>query len=277
MSSGRVIPMPEFLPAWRLIDTGALDGPQNMAVDEALLTCFDPERSRPVLRFYAWAPPAFSVGRFQRAEDAVHVGRCVEAGIPVVRRLTGGGCIYHGGELTYSIVCAARHLGGNDGVKESYRRLCGFLLKAYRKLGLAPCFAVDALPDRSGLGVRTPLCYAGREEYDIMIAGSKLGGNAQRRSRGVIFQHGSIPLAPTLHDAAPFLRAPAGRWSLSLRETGAATGETEIKQLLEDSFRENLEVSLERTGLSAEEDTAAGRLLENKYLRDSWNIEGMVS
>jgi lipoate-protein ligase A len=276
MSSGRVIPMPEFLPAWRLIDTGALRGPENMAVDEALLTCFDPERSRPVLRFYAWAPPTFSVGRFQRPDDALHAERCAAAGIPVVRRLTGGGCIYHGNELTYSLVCAARHLDGTDGIKASYRRLCAFLHGAYRKLGLASGYAVDVLHDRTGLGERTPLCYAGREEYDILVEGSKLGGNAQRRSRGVIFQHGSIPLAPTLHDAAPFLRAAAGRWSLSLREAGAATGETEIKQLLADSFRENLEVSLEWTGLSAEEDRAAGWLLENKYLRDSWNMEGML-
>jgi lipoate-protein ligase A len=268
--------MPEFLPAWRLIDTGALDGPENMAVDEALLNCFDPERSRPVLRFYAWAPPAFSVGRFQRPDDALHAERCAAAGIPVVRRLTGGGCIYHGNELTYSLVCAARHLDGNDGIKASYRRLCAFLHGAYRKLGLASAYAVDALHVRTGLGERTPLCYAGREEYDILVDGRKLGGNAQRRSRGVIFQHGSIPLAPTLPEAAPFLRAAAGRWSVSLLEAGAVVGAGQLKEYLADSFREHLAVSLEQDALSGEERQAAGRLLASKYLRDSWNREGIL-
>lgn len=268
--------MPGISPVWRLIDTGVLGGPENMAVDEALLDCFDPGKSQPVLRLYGWTPPAFSIGRFQSPEDAVHTGMCAEAGIPIVRRLTGGGCIYHGKELTYSIVCAARHLDGADGVKESYRRLCGFLIKTYRKLGLSSSYAIDALPDRNGLGVRTPLCYAGKEEYDILIGERKLGGNAQRRSRGVIFQHGSIPLVPTLHEAAPFLSAAAGRWSVSLREAGVATGEDELKGLLADSFRENLAVSLEKSGLSGEEHLAAGWLLENKYLRDSWNMEGIT-
>ena len=51
-------------PEWRLIDTGPLDGPANMALDEALLSCFDKERSRPLLRLYGWAPPALSeIGR----------------------------------------------------------------------------------------------------------------------------------------------------------------------------------------------------------------------
>ncbi|MEA5112619.1 MAG: lipoate--protein ligase family protein [Geobacteraceae bacterium] len=268
--------MPEIFPVWRLIDTGALGGPENMAVDEALLNCFDPGKSHPVLRFYGWLPPAFSIGRFQSPEEAVHTGMCAEAGIPIVRRLTGGGCIYHGQELTYSIVCAARHLDGSDGVKESYRRLCGFLLKAYRKLGLSSSYAIDALPDRTGLGVRTPLCYAGKEEYDILVGERKLGGNAQRRSRGVIFQHGSIPLAATFLEASPYLRTKAERWSVSLREAGAATGPAELKELLADSFRENLSVSLETSGLSAEERSAAGWLLENKYLRDSWNMEGIA-
>lgn len=34
----------------------------------------------------------------------------------------------------------------------------------------------------------------GFEAYDIIINGQKIGGNAQKRSKNVIFQHGSIPL-----------------------------------------------------------------------------------
>ena len=57
--------------SWRLIDTGPLDGPANMAVDEALLACFDPQKSVPVLRLYGWHPPAMSVGRFQKAAEVL--------------------------------------------------------------------------------------------------------------------------------------------------------------------------------------------------------------
>lgn len=40
---------------WRLIDTGFLNGYENMALDEALLLNFS-EKSRPVLRLYGWEP-----------------------------------------------------------------------------------------------------------------------------------------------------------------------------------------------------------------------------
>src|SRR4051812_14673902 len=96
---------------WRLIDTGALDGPSNMAVDEALLRCFDPVRSLPVLRIYGWNPPALSLGRYQDAAAALHLSLCAHDGVPVVRRMTGGGIIFHALELTYSIVCAPGHIG----------------------------------------------------------------------------------------------------------------------------------------------------------------------
>ena len=62
--------------AWRLIDTGPLDGASNMAIDEALLDSFDPERSTPMLRLYGWNPPALSFGRFQDAGKVLDLERC---------------------------------------------------------------------------------------------------------------------------------------------------------------------------------------------------------
>ena len=49
-------------PGWRLIDTGPLPGPDNMAIDAALLDCFAAGGSAPLLRLYGWQPPAFSWG-----------------------------------------------------------------------------------------------------------------------------------------------------------------------------------------------------------------------
>src|SRR5512138_1693627 len=113
---------------WRFIDTGPSDGPTNMAIDEALLSSFDPNRSLPVLRLYGWSPAALSLGRFQNAEDVLDLDRCQAAGIPVVRRITGGGIIYHAAELTYSLVCAPYHLTPAASIKESFRILTSFLL-----------------------------------------------------------------------------------------------------------------------------------------------------
>lgn len=261
---------------WRLIDTGPLDGPGNMALDEALLDCFDPRSSRPVLRLYGWSPPAFSLGKFQQAGEVLDLERCKSEGVSVVRRVTGGGCIFHADELTYSIICAPGHISGVSGVKESYRRLCGFLILAYRELGLEPTFAVDSNHGAERLGERTPLCFSGKEEYDITVNGRKLGGNAQRRSRGVIFQHGSIPLKNRLSRMARFLRVPSPEpdlWAVSLAELAPDTGQERLKGLLVGSFEQNLGVTLRQCSLSRAEQETADRLRETKYLADAWNLE----
>lgn len=260
--------------AWRLIDSGPLDGPSNMALDEALLSCFDPERSAPLLRFYGWSPPAFSLGRFQKPEEVLDLAGCARAGIPVVRRVTGGGCIFHAEELTYSIVCTPGQISDIVGVKESFRRLCGFLLLAYRRIGLSPSFAVDSPARPERLGERTPLCFAGTEEYDILVDGRKLGGNAQRRSRGLIFQHGSIPLRPALLQARPYLRCAVPGGATSLAEEGLPLAAEALKEQLLASFEENLGISLRASVPSSEESERAGQLREAKYCSDRWNLEG---
>ncbi len=257
-----------------MIDTGPLDGPSNMALDEALLTCFDPGNSLPLLRIYGWSPPAFSLGRFQKPEEVVDLEGCARAGIPVVRRVTGGGCIFHAEELTYSIVCTPGQISDIVGVKESFRRLCGFLLLAYRRLGLSPAFAVDSLDRPTRLGERTPLCFAGTEEYDILVGGRKLGGNAQRRSRGLIFQHGSIPLQPALAQAQPYLRCPLPAGAASLAEAGVPLAQETLKEQLLVSFEEHLGISLRSSTPGREETEIAGQLRETKYCNDSWNLAG---
>lgn len=262
---------------WRLVDTGPLDGPANMAVDEALLQHFDPALSQPVLRLYGWEPPAFSVGRFQRVEQALFPERCASAGIPVVRRITGGGTIYHAAELTYSVVCAPCHIPDARGVKESFRALTGFLLRFYGDLGIKVCWAVDAPPAGGGLGMRTPLCFAGKEEYDIVAGGRKVGGNAQRRLKDTIFQHGSIPLRCALAEALPFFRdPPAGllEGSTSLSQLGVTEGPARLRERLAAAFGETFGVDLVPSPLSAEEEATAARLGAGRYGGDAWNLHG---
>ena len=247
---------------WRLIDTGPLSGPANMAVDEALLACFDPSTAPPVLRLYGWNPPAFSLGRFQDAGAVLHLEKCRAAGIPVVRRITGGGLIYHGEELTYAIVCAPRQIPQASSVKDSFRVLTSFLLRFYGKLGLAARYAVDHYPSGTRLGTRTPLCFAGRETYDILVEGRKIGGNAQRRLRNAIFQHGSIPLANCIAAATPFVREiPPGmaKETGALADFGVRIPLEEMKDFLLEAFAESLASALIPGRLTDDESALAGR------------------
>jgi lipoate-protein ligase A len=256
---------------WRLIDTGPLDGPTNMAVDEALLACFDPERSAPLLRLYGWSPSALSLGRFQNDHEVLDLGRCARASVPVVRRITGGGVIYHAEELTYALVCAPHHIPTATTIKESFRILTAFLLCFYEKLGLAARYAVDHCPAGTRFGERTPFCFAGKESYDILVGGRKIGGNAQRRLRHAIFQHGSIPLVNRAAEGAGFLREPPvgiGEATSALAEVGICPDPGELKTLLAEAFRETFGIDWKADWLSSMEEATVSRLLTVRQEKD---------
>src|SRR6266705_5515771 len=71
----------------------------NMATDEALLGY----ATVPSIRFYRWQSPALSFGYFGRFAEVASYAH--ERNL--VRRWTGGGIVFHGEDLTYSIVIPA--------------------------------------------------------------------------------------------------------------------------------------------------------------------------
>lgn len=241
---------------WRIIDTGPLCAVENMAIDEALLACFDPDRSLPVLRLYGWTPSAFSCGRFQQPEKTVAIEKCRAAGVQVVRRITGGGLLYHGKELTYSLVCPAGFIPGGQSVKDAFFHLTSFLIAFYRQLGLQPAYAADYHGDTRHLGGRSALCFAGTESCDILIKGKKIGGNAQRRLKNVIFQHGSIPLQQMATESQQYLLTAAPQIvtaTTSLADEGVAVDRDALADVLKAAFREVFGATMEIEELSTAE------------------------
>lgn len=265
---------------WRIVDTGPCSGRENMAIDEALFRCFDPALSQPVLRLYGWQPPALSLGRFQKAVDDLDLVRCRADNLTIVRRITGGGAIYHADELTYSLVCAPSQIPPATSVKDSFRVLTSFLLGFYQTLGLQADYAVDLAPAGSRLGERTPLCFAGKESYDILLSGRKIGGNAQRRSREIIFQHGSIPLQNRVAQGVHYLKLrPTGieQATTCLDYEGVGIGYEQLKLILLQQFAGHLDAELLAGGLTLQEQALAEQLMRDKYSNDRWNLEGEES
>lgn len=251
--------------AWRLIDTGLLPGARNMAIDEALLACFEPGESSPALRLYGWSPPAFSYGRFQNPEEIIDLDRCRADGIQVVQRITGGGVIYHANELTYSLVCPTDFSSASGSVKEAFFRLTSFLLSFYRNLGLPACHAVEHYAETKRFGERTPLCFAGIESCDILISGRKIGGNAQRRLKKVIFQHGSIPLLQMAAKGNRYLLQPdreVAERTTSLESQGVKIGRETLAELLKTSFEGSFGAMLSPACLSEREQKSAGEHMQ---------------
>jgi lipoate-protein ligase A len=164
-----------------------------MAMDEKLFFRYLKE-GVPVFRVYSWQTPSFTCGVSQRPERELNMAQCVKDGVSIIKRMTGGGLLFHDHEITYSLTCSKDDIGEEKNVFVSYRKICAFLIAFYESLGLKPYFACEGVEfgDRSAAH---PLCSASREKYDILINGKKIGGNAQKRNREVVFQHGSIPFS----------------------------------------------------------------------------------
>ena len=87
---------------WRLLPLETNNAFMNMAIDEAILTARVADKVPNSLRFYRWQPSAVSVGKNQNPQDEVYLDTCKALGVDVVRRISGGGTVYHDyeGEVT---------------------------------------------------------------------------------------------------------------------------------------------------------------------------------
>lgn len=264
---------------WRLIYSENGSASYNMALDEALLQAFITSNSKPVLRFYGWAPAALSIGRFQNAANTVFMEKCRTDSVALVRRITGGGAIYHGEELTYSIVCRAEDIAINSSTKDTYKQLTSFLFNWYKDKSLEPDYAENILPTAQ-LGEKTAYCFAGNEKLDIIVSGKKLGGNAQHRKKNIIFQHGSIPLknlAATGLEYMLYQNIPITLKTTSLNEWGISLSPKEIAEELTESFCCQCKSKLMASELTEHESEIASFLMTTKYSWDRWNIEGKTA
>ena len=97
---------------WRLLHLEIYDGYWNMALDEAILKFIIEKKSPNTLRFYKWNPSTISIGRNQSLSSEVETTIAQDKGFDVVRRITGGGAVFHdrNREITYSIICPIKFL-----------------------------------------------------------------------------------------------------------------------------------------------------------------------
>lgn len=137
----------------------------NLAIEEYLLKTMDVEQE-PILLFYI-NQPSIIIGKNQNTIEEINTDYVEDNDIIVVRRLSGGGAVYHDhGNLNFSFITK------DDG--ESFLN--------YKKFTQP---VVDAL---AKMGVNAEL--SGRN--DILAEGRKVSGNAQFSTRGRMFSHGTL-------------------------------------------------------------------------------------
>lgn len=234
---------------FRIINSNRNSAKENMATDDALLSLFK-ENNDAILRVYYW-DKSFTIGISQDFEMYSFKD---EYNKNYAKRITGGGVLFHGHDISYSLVIPVELLDGLN-IKESYEFICQFILNFYKKLNLNAKYAKDC--DEINLS-KSEFCQVGFEAYDIIVNGKKIGGNAQRRTKKAIFQHGSIPLKS-------LDRTYDEKIGTTLEDFNINLEFKEASLLLIEAFNDTFNVELEKSSLSNEEIAKKNQLLKDKY------------
>jgi lipoate-protein ligase A len=250
-----------------------------MAVDEALLEAAAAD-GQSSLRLYRWQEPTLSLGYFQSYADRWR--HAASSGATVVRRPSGGGAILHDVELTYSLAIPGHHPLAARRL-ECYRTIHMALVDVLAQWGIQATMATAPFPrapfPQTGEGKSRPhplplsqwerggnqpqpfLCFQRRSPGDVLVAGAKIAGSAQRRCRGAVLQHGSVLLA----------RSAAAPENAGLEElTGQAIPADRLIEAWLARLADALPATWKHGRLSDAERRRAAALSAEKYASPVW-------
>ena len=239
-----------------LIDNKLTNDPAfNLAVEETLLRQKDDHKS--YLLLYV-NNPAVVIGRHQNIYEEVNLKMCHDLNIPVIRRISGGGAVYHDlGNLNFSFI--------NDNSPR--------LINNYHPF-LQPI--ISALNE---MGVKAEK----NERNDIVIEGYKISGTAQFTTKERMLTHGTLLYNADLEKAQKLLTAGSKKQYYSKSKKSFISSINNIsaftnKQADIMHFKNNLLYYLQRNTVIQEQNTltekiinSAESLLESRYRSWDWN------
>ena len=172
----------------------------NMAFDEYCLEYL--KLDEPV--FYLWQNrPSVIMGLNQEVNTEVNLTYLQQNDIALVRRVTGGGAVYHDlGNLNYTIV------GRSEDLERDYPEYAGLMMKALQHLGV-------------------PATLSGRN--DILVEGRKVSGFAKRVCKNRLMVHGTLMYHVDLEVLTQALCPPATK----LQSKGIASVRSRVANLSE--------------------------------------------
>ena len=247
---------------WRLIDMRIENAPTQMAIDESIAYARTRGETPNTIRLYRWNPSAVSIGYFQSLEKEVNLEECERQGVDVIRRITGGGAVFHdyNGEITYSIATPEDDPKMPRDILASYELICGAIVDGLGTLGVDCEF---------------------KPVNDIIAGGRKISGNSQTRRHGVMLQHGTVLVDSDLRKMFQVLRVSDAKISDKMIEA-VEDRVTNIRRYLErevsfdevraaliTGFEETFDVTLEPGELTSYEEDLVKSYRE-RYRSREW-------
>ena len=260
---------------WRLLNTGKHHAAMNMAIDETILRQ-QKSSPQPTLRFYDWSQSAFSFGYFQQISAEVDVEACASRNIEIVRRMTGGGIVIHGWDVTYTLIVPHGTDGIPQNLSDSYRLISDCLIKGLQQIGVPVHRQTEKL-ERENAGPN--VCLTNPAQYDIMLHGKKIAGVSQRRNRAGVMYQGYIALDMPPPDVLA-LATKLPNFNQTLVEKSVAINiqrstvidRKQIECGVTTGFEETLGRRWTTDKLSRKEIESAKSLGETKYATAEWNF-----
>jgi lipoate-protein ligase A len=247
---------------WRLLITENNSAFRNMAMDRAEIVSISEGKAPPTVRFFTWEPRAISIGYFQSLTEEVNLDTCKNLGVDYVRRITGGGAVFHDKELTYSIVVPESHDQIPKNIMESYGRICGAIINGLNQLDI----------DSSYVPIN-----------DIIADGKKISGNAQTRKSKTVLQHGTILMDVDVEEMFSLLIVPNEKIKDKLI-SDVRQRVTSVKDILGEDivfrdvadamkigFEEEFSIKLKKGTLTNEEKELTNRFENELFSTKEWN------
>ena len=236
-----------------LIDRTETDPFFNIAAEEYVLKAFDEDV------FMLWINrPSVIIGKHQVATAEADIIYTWKNNIPVIRRISGGGTVYHDtGNLNYSLV-----VNGKKGTLVDYKKYSSTVIRALKSLSLPA-----ALEGKSSL----------------VVNGLKFSGNAEHIYRNRVLHHGTMLFNSDLQALRKCIRPQhPGYVDRSIRSKESKI--SNLKDLLPNGtgmqdFRNAIlrQIKTDFPGIleyqfSVEDDKKIRELIQQKYGKMDWNF-----
>ncbi len=224
----------------------------NIAAEEYFLKNFDEEI------FMLWQnEPSVIIGKHQNTLAEINLGYIMKNNIPVIRRISGGGTVYHDtGNLNYTFIRK-----GKDNELVNFRKYTQPVIDALVSLGINANF---------------------EGKNDIRVEGLKISGNAEHVYKNRVLHHGTLLFSSHLSNLSEALQSYPARFHdrsvQSVRSKVRNIREIVNQTLNLDEFTENIKIlvlqqfnSVALYELSSTDVENIQELADTRYRSWQWN------